>query len=142
MPTLPPASAHGSRQTVRQMARRRAALLTEESDRWQSDQVALVETVSAQTIGRFLRYELRVLDRQRGNERHTAGYLQFPHIQTSCDYGPPDFPVGTRLVIFARPGEINAETLISYYEASMAQDPRTRDWLAGRRPDGTPIPSR
>lgn len=125
----------------RSQVRRRAALLAEESARWESGQVVLAESLSSRTRGDFEVTRFRIIDRSGQADRGRVFTLRYPLPQTSCDYGPPEFAAGKRWVMFARPGPLTNDNLIGYYDLQSAQDPRTRRWLEGIRPDGTPVPA-
>lgn len=125
----------------RSEARRRAALLAEESARWGSDQIVLAESLGGRANGNFAVTRFRIIDRSGQTARERVFTLRYPFAQTSCDYGPPSFAAGTRWVMFAGTGPITNENLIGYYDLQSAQDPRTRRWLEGVRPDGMPLPA-
>ncbi len=126
----------------RDIVRRRAASLAEETARWESSQIVLVESLGSRTRGDFAVTRFRIIDSYGLNGRDTRVTLRYRFAQTSCDFGPPEFASGTRWVMFASNGPITNANLIGYYNLQSAQDARTRSWLGGIRPDGTPLPAR
>lgn len=134
------ANREGLAAQARADVRIRAAQLAEEAARWSSEQIVLAESLGSTSRGRWSTTRFRVLDRHGSTRRERTVTLRHPLATDSCDRGPPAFPAGSRWVIFAGSERITTANLIGYYNLESAQDPRTRSWLGGIRPDGTAIP--
>ncbi len=124
---------------ARQNVAKVVALHQEEADRWdQAPQVLLVEATGASTVRRggqeWLVNRFRVVKRLRGKDRSRTITLRHPAPASMCEPYPPRYERGTRLVLFAKPGAVSAESLIGTYGKDNARDSRTKELLGPAKP--------
>lgn len=104
----------------RREARRAEQARLAEYRRWQdAGQIVLVEARGVYQVRRgdrqWTETRFRIIARERGTERFREARLRYPTFTTDCGPFYPQFNKHERYVMLAKPGPLDADSLIAYY---------------------------